>query len=96
MQVLGLPSRIHKGNCGGGTALSLHTSSSLLLYNNNNIYIYFFFSFFGEGWECKRTQERLTEAKNKKRVTEVLQTKDCYKQKFTSVKISFDLYYMRY
>ena len=60
------------------------------------IYIYIFFSFFGEGWECKRTQERLTEAKNKKRVTEVLQTKDCYKQKFTSIKISFDLYYMRY
>ena len=96
MQVLGLPSRIHKGNCGGGTALGLLTSSSLLLYNNNNIYIYIFFFFFGEGWECKRTQERLTEAKNKKRVTEVLQTKDCYKQKFTSIKISFDLYYMRY
>ena len=99
MQVLGLPSRIHKGNCGGGTALGLLTSSSLLLYNNIYIYIYiyfFFFSFLGEGWECKRTQERLTEAKNKKRVTEVLQTKDCYKQKFTSIKISFDLYYMRY
>ena len=64
------------------------------------IYIYniciYIFSFLEEGWECKRTQERLTEAKNKKRVTEVLQTKDCYKQKFTSVKISFDLYYMRY
>ena len=81
MQVLGLPSRIHKGNCGGGTALGLLTSSSLLLYNNIYIYIYIFlFSFLGEGWECKRTQERLTEAKNKKRVTEVLQTKDCYKQ----------------
>ena len=60
------------------------------------ICIYIFFFFFGEGWECKRTQERLTKAKNKKRVTEVLQTKDCYKQKFTSIKISFDLYYMRY
>lgn len=95
MQVLGLPSRIHTGNCGGGTALGLLTSSSLLLYNNIYIYI-FLFSFLGEGWECKRTQERLTEAKNKKRVTEVLQTKDCYKQKFTSIKISFDLYYMRY
>ena len=52
MQVLGLPSRIHKGNCGGGTALSLHTSSSLLLYNNNNIYI-FFFSFLGKGGNAK-------------------------------------------
>ena len=53
MQVLGLPSRIHKGNCGGGTALSLHTSSSLLLYNNNNIYIYIFFSFLGKGGNAK-------------------------------------------
>ena len=53
MQVLGLPSRIHKGNCGGGTALSLHTSSSLLLYNNNNIYIYFFFPFLGKGGNAK-------------------------------------------
>ena len=77
MQVLGLPSRIHKGNCGGGTALGLLTSLSLLLYNNKYIYIYIF-SFLGEGWECKRTQERLREAKTKKRVTEVLQTKDCY------------------
>ena len=94
MQVLGLPSRIHKGNCGGGTALSPLTSSSSLLYIYN-ICIYIF-SFLGEGWECKRTQERLREAKSKKRVTEVLQTKDCYKQKFTSIKISFDLYYMRY
>ena len=47
MQVLGLPSRIHKGNCGGGTALGLLTSSSLLLYNNIYIYIYIFIFFFG-------------------------------------------------
>ena len=51
MQVLGLPSRIHKGNCGGGTALGLLTSSSLLLYNN--IYIYIFFLFWGKGGNAK-------------------------------------------
>ena len=53
MQVLGLPSRIHKGNCGGGTALGLLTSSSLLLYNNIYIYIYFFFLFWGKGGNAK-------------------------------------------
>ena len=56
MQVLGLPSRIHKGNCGGGTALSPLTSSSSLLYIYIYIYIiyvYIFFLFWGKGGNAK-------------------------------------------
>ena len=66
MQVLGLPSRIHKGNCGGGTALSLHTSSSLLLYNNNNIYIYIFFLFWGRVGMQKNSRETNRSQKQEK------------------------------
>ena len=52
MQVLGLPSRIHKGNCGGGTALGPLTPSSLLFYIYIYIYIFFFF-FWGKGGNAK-------------------------------------------
>ena len=53
MQVLGLPSRIHKGNCGGGTALGPLTPSSLLFYIYIYIYIFFFFFFWGKGGNAK-------------------------------------------
>ena len=64
MQVLGLPSRIHKGNCGGGTALGLLTSSSLLLYNN--IYIFFFFFFGGRVGMQKNSRETKRSQKQEK------------------------------
>lgn len=53
MQVLGLPSRIHKGNCGGGTALGPLTSSSSSLFYIYIIYVYIFFLFWGKGGNAK-------------------------------------------